>query len=886
MDQQPININLRSNQPRSKFSGMRSSLSNNFSQTSASQSIQPNREKSEKKNSRLIIKILDKIIGLSIFMLFFGIPLFFTSLSAQGIVFEKQMYFYFWILLGIVTWVTKGVIVGEIKIKRTPLDFPLLGLWLAYILATAFSVNRWRSFWGGFGDPSLGLMSITAYLATYYFILSNFNAKRLKLIFTAIISSGAILSIWTALAILGVKFLPNHLAQYAPLSLTGSITSLGVIFSVLILIITTATLKVAESEKLGVLWKRILISLMLLLLALDFFLILALYNYVPWLGFFIGIVVFLVFILAKLMRPKATWVWLPMIVFMIAMIIRMVGAVPISKKALPAEISLNYKTSNEIAWKSFKHKFILGSGPATYGYDFSLFKPKDFNLNTFYNLRFFQGTGILEEAIPTLGAVGVFFLLVVVLTYIGSQFYFLYKNKEKNKLYSLGTFSAATVLLADIIGTRAGGLVLLLTVLFTTLALASALWESDQKNNFDLSLKASPKFALSLAFIFMVVSAGVAFLFVYIGKVYAADIYAGRAARSINKSPDKAINYLSRAISLNKQEPNYYIQLSRYYTVLANQETAKSQKTRDVNKIQRYLNNSIAIALQAKNMAKNDVNIVESVALIYENSGLYVPDALNLAEKNYLAAQKLEPHNPLYDLKLGQIKLAMAQNKNGKKDVKSKEQLLNDAKNLFQKAIDEKKNYADSYYQLALVDESLKQLDQAIDNGTKAVRINPRNINYLLSLGQMYQRRNKNDDLKIAEQYFKQVIALNDKNVNGHFYLGLLYEKNNQLDQAKTEYHKVIKLLEPNQNNQKVISKIKQMISNLDRGIKNTPESLGLVKNVKNKSLNSPSTQTPGKSQPMAQPTNSDTSNAKPTADTNTTSAPNTDKATPTNKNK
>ncbi len=872
MDQKPININLRDNQSRPKFGGMRTSLLvNAHRQTPAPQS---NREERNIKDYKLVIRMADKIIGLSIFMLFFGVPLFFTGLTMQGIIFEKQIYFYFWLLLGLVTWVSKGVIIGEMKIKRTPLDFPLLGFWLAFILATIFSVDRWHSFWGGFGDPSRGLMGITAYIITYYFILSNFNAKRLKLILTAIISSGTILAVWTSLVMFVGNFLPKSFS--VPLSLTGSMTSLGIIFSALILIITTVLLKIADDKTFSKIKKGSLTTILLANLLLDFILILALYNYIPWIGLFVGIVIFLVFILAKMVRPKATWVWLPMMIFVLIMIVRMIGAVSLSKVTLPVEVSLNYGVSNNIALQSLKHKFMLGSGPTTYGYDFSLFKPKDYNLNAFYNLRFFQGTGILEESVATLGIVGTFLLVVIVLSYIGSQFYFLYKGKEKNKLYSLGIFSAAVVLIIATLSLRVSGTVLLMTILVSSLSLASVFLESQQDNYLQLSLKASPKFALALAFIFMVVSAGVVFLFVYIGKVYAADIHAGRAAKMVAQKPTEAIKDLGRAIKFNRRESNYYVQLSQYNMALANQEATKNPKTQDVNKIKQFLTNSIAMAKQAKNMEPNSVGSVEFLALIYENAGLYVADSLKLAEENYQSAQKLEPNNPIYYLKLGQIKLATAQKE---KDKKKKEQIIKEAKDLFQKSVDEKSNYANGYYQLALVNESLNKLDEAISDDQKAVQINPKNTNYLLSLGRMYQERNKDDDMKVAEQYYKQVIFLNDKNENGHFYLGLLNEKNGQKEEAKTQYKKVISLLEKESNNQDTVKKIRQMISNLDKGIKNTPESLGLVRNKAKQSVVTPTTPTtPTTATPTIQSTPTTPSTNQP-SDTNSSinsnSAPN-----------
>ena len=718
------------------------------------------------------------------------------------------------------------------NIKRTPLDWPILGFWLAIVAATIFSVDRWTSFWGSYGDPSRGLLSITACIIAYYLLTSNLNTKRLKLILTAIISSGALTMIWTTLAIFGVKFLPDSIMAHSPLSLAGSTTGLGVLFSALIPLITVVILKVAETEKLGKGMRIILQSALLFFLTLDLFLILALYNYIPWLGLFIGIAVFLIFILAKLVRPKSTWVWLPMTVFVLIMMLRLTGSIPLVKIQLPMEVSLSYKTSAEIVWKSFRNKPILGTGPATYGYDFSLNRPQNFNTDNLYSLRFFQGTGILAEVVPTAGVVGAIFLLLLLLTYIGSQFYLLYKDKEKNKLYSLGLASAATIFLVNVVFTKIDGGILIMGVLIGTLALAVAIQETDsQENTFNLSLKASPKFALALAFVFMVVSAGIAFFFVYLGKVYVADIYAARAATLVATNSDQALMDLSRSINLNPMESNYYIQLGQYYMSLANQEASKDQNSRDINKIQQYLNNSIAVTNQAKILSPNDVGTVESLALIYENAGLYVSNSLSLAADNYKRAQELEPHNPIFFLKLGQLDVATASNE---KDTDKRKQLVNDAKDLFQKAVDEKQNYPEGYYQLALAYEALNDLDHAIDSATQAANLSPNNANYLLSLGRMYEERNKNDDLKSAEQIYQIVIKLDSKNVNAHFYLGLLFEKGKNKDGAKKEYNTVIDLLNSAGNgasNSDTINKLKKMVDNVNNSVPNTAESLGLTQN-------------------------------------------------------
>jgi cytochrome c-type biogenesis protein CcmH/NrfG len=795
------------------------------------------------KDSKLILRILDKIIGASLFMIFFGLPLFFTGVTSQGIIFEKQIYFYFWLLLALISWSAKGVINEEMDIRRTPLDIPIVGFWLAYLVAALFSVDRWHSFWGAFGDPSRGFMSVTAFIITFYLVASNFNQKRIKLFLTAIISSGAILSLWTLALFFNVPFtsfslgslFPASIAQFIPLSLMGSIGGLGVFFSAMVILLSTVILKVAENENMVKNKRKALLGFLAFLLVVDLFLILSISGYVLWAGLFMGVVVFLVYILSKVVCPQKDWVWLPMVLFVLIMIVKMIGSVSfISDKInLPAEVNPDsfgggYGVSREIAKGSLKDNFLLGSGPATYGYDFSLHRPKSFNDSMFYNLRFSQGSGIFFEALSTIGGLGTIFLVILLLSYLSISFYLISRDKEKNKLYSLGVFSASIIVLTDIFTTKLEGSVLFFGAILVILALAIILHESEAAPKYlALSLKASPKFALALAFIFMLISAGVAFLFVFLGKIYVADVYAGSAARISNQDQEGAIVKMGKTINLNNRESLYYTKASVYYMMLANKEALKSEQERNIDNIKQYINYSVVAAAKGVEIGGNNIETVEALAQIYENSGIYVADSLKLAEESYKKALTLDPHNPNYFLKLGQIKIAEGVTK---KDEGEKKVLFGEAKDYFQKSIDEKNNFAAGYYQLSLIKDALSETDSAIDNALKAAQLEPKNSEYLISLANMYRLRAKNDDLKTAEEVFKIALQVNDKDINAHFYLGLAYEKDKDKEGAKAEYKKVIELL----SGDKVADTKKQlekMISNLDRGIENTPENLGLTKN-------------------------------------------------------
>lgn len=773
----------------------------------------------EKKNDkRLMIRILDKLIGFSIFMLFFGLPLFFTGLTQQGIVFDKQIYFYVWTLLILICWVGKGVLYGEMQIRRTALDIPIVIFWAVYLLVTIISVDRWHSFVGVFGDPSRGFMNVTALILIYYVLMSNFNEKMFHWIVRAIISSATIVFIWSTLGVLGINFLPEKFTAYAPLSLLGSVSGLGIFLGIMLPIIITIIFKIRDNEKMTRTIKNVFTTILFVDLILNIFLLLAIYNFIPWIGFMIGIGFFLIFILSRIVRPIESWAWVPIATFLLLMIILMSGSsFNVARVNLPVEVGPSYSMSWQIAKESIKNNFFLGSGASSYGYDFSLHRPYDFNLNQLYNLRFYQGTGAIFEALSTIGALGTLALALIILSFISVIVYLLIARKEKDKVYSLGFVTASLIFVLSAMLARVEGSLLIVGVLLSIVALAIVTRESEAEERFlNLSIKASPKYALTLAFIFMVVSAGVAYLFVFVGKIYAADVYAGSALRQTEVSENSSVAKMVRAVNLNAKESKYYTSVGQQYMILANNEMLKSEADRNIGTLQQYLNNSIMAATQGRDLAPNDVSTVEILAQIYENAGAYVPDSLKLAEDTYKRALELEPNNPNFTLELGKIKVSQAANV---KTEDEKKQLIGQAKDLFQKSVDEKSNFAPGYYQLSITQAALSDVDAAIDSMQKAVQLDNSNIDYFFNLAKLYQQRGTGDDNKNAESIFKQILGVNDKEINTHFSLAMLYEKMKENDKAIAEYNRVVELLPA--DNKDVLDKIKTMVSNVKNGISN-----------------------------------------------------------------
>jgi hypothetical protein len=145
-------------------------------------------------------------------------------------------------------------------------------------------------------------------------------------------------------------------------------------------------------------------------------------------------------------------------------------------------------------------------------------------------------------------------------------------------------------------------------------------------------------------------------------------------------------------VDLYDKEGRYYSRIGQEYMLLANQEIMKDKNSMNV---QNYINEAIRFSVEGKNLLKNDVSAIEALAQVYENTGIFVPDSLKLAEESYIRVLELEPKNPKINLKLGQLKRSLA---NNEQDEGAKKQLLKEANEYFQKSVDWKDNFDNRIY--------------------------------------------------------------------------------------------------------------------------------------------------------------------------------------------
>lgn len=788
-------------------------------------------------------KGLDFVIIGAVFLVFFLCPLFFTGLTAQNMGFEKITLFYFLVLLGAVAWVTKAVIIGELNIKRTPLDWPIVSFLAIFIVSTILSISQKDSLLGTYGNPAKSLAAIVVFIIFYYLVINNIDQKRIKLLFWGIVGSTSLIAIFSLLQLLGKFVLPLDFTRAASFNPLGSLSGLTMY---LVMALPMLVIGLAQISEIHIgLTSKILVGAIKTVLGavilISLFVLALLNGFTFWPAAIVGLVIVLMFLLSKIIKISSSNIVIPITTFLLLIILLVLGNFNIMSLNLPVEVSLSRRASFEIAKDSLKDSPLFGSGPSTFYYDFDKYKGTDFNASPLWDAKFDNGSGYLFEVAATVGSLGVLAAVVIFLVALSICFLTLIKvRKNDTQSILLALFSSfITVIIFNLLFTLNNSLVLIST-LIAILAVAMAIVNYPEKfKTLNLSFRASPKYALALAAIFLTLSAGVVILFTLGVKMYLADVYVRQA---LNTSDiNQKIAKLNQAIVLAPYQDVYYLNLANNHMALANQEVSGARN-------QAVIENSLSLAIDTgkKGLALSPNNAAnsEGMALIYENASFYVQGALEWAENLYNKSTELSPDSPTPYLRIALINMARA---NAEKDKSQQEYYINEAIKKYDLALAKKSDFGAANYGKAIAYERLNKLDEAIEQLKKAVILTKNNVDYRFELGRLYFNRGaaappgiaqsaaeditkgeetnpdltvsgqssgavkKNDDLVAAEQLFLSIIQANQNHANALYSLGLLYQKIGETDNAKL----VVKQLLTIVNDQPSIDVVKKQFPGL-----------------------------------------------------------------------
>lgn len=601
---------------------------------------------------KLINKLLVGLLALFVFLL----PLFFLSITSEYYEFNKQALLAGLLVIGYSLLCIRQLLNHKLKFQpeagrplayvRTKFDLPIFLLLAVYTASTIFSVSPAASFLGRHGVFHGGLLSLVLYVGLFYLITqivadknpsttdgygAGADQRRFFLIshFSFLLSS-FFLSLLAILQYFEIYLFPWEFTRQRFWTPVGSINTLLVYLFVSLPLVLAQLIRVKGFRKVS--------SCLVLILSLT--------------------ALFLVSGFGGSLR----------------------GVLPERYRDFPKEISLNRPIAWLVTARVLANRPILGSGPATFFFDFTRFKPPEFNLLPFWNLRFNRAGNEAFEVLSTLGLAGIiaWIYLWTKIFKLGSTQIYTDKHTNKHRLILPLAVSLLVFLISTLFCPMTTTTAILFWVLLALFVTKAGL--TEEVSTKDEALPASK----ILAFCFLLLISG--FSYLYFGRYYLAEVKYGAALAAFRTNQGtEAYNNLWEAKKLNPHRDTYQVGFSAINLVIA--DTVSRQASSDSAFIQQLVTQSVASARKATELCPSNVNNWEHLAGVYQNLTNYATNAGELAIGSFQQAVSLDPLHPGLRESLGRFFLS--------------QNLLDQAINTLAVAINLRPDYAQAHYDLA-----------------------------------------------------------------------------------------------------------------------------------------------------------------------------------------
>lgn len=754
--------------------------------------------------------ILEKTIKALIYLAVIIIPLWFLPITVNVVDFNKQALTVLIVVIASVLWLVKILSQGEIRWKGSNLNI-VIGVFLViYILATIFSLRPYGSLLGWATHLSGALINILSFAALYFLIINNFRGVKeiFGLLFSFLISAG-IVTLIGLLQIWGTFIFPWDFTKLTSFNMVGTVNGLG-IFSAIILTLITALLFVIKRNDIKIFF--------LILGLLNLFILLSLNFWVLWMILGIGMAIILIFGLIRLVKLEESigWVALPMTFLAIALVfILFKPTLPLAPN-IPTEVGLTYRGGMVVVQDALKEKPILGTGPETFMFNYSKFKPEEVNQTIFWNIRFSNPPAEIYSVASDLGILGLLAFLIVLILFIAKAI--------KNLVNTIGKETNVLKRFLEI-GLFAGWFALAVswfvypqnfTLMFVFwFLLALYLAESSVLKETVYSLKKSPKILLLTSFSFVVVIVViVGFLYIQ-GTRFVAEVKykQGLDLVRVEGKLDEGINSIIKATIINPYEDRNYNTLAQFFLIKMNRDTNLPNLTQDqkVNLMQVDAINAINSSVRATTLSPQDVSNWLIRGQTYRQLIGFINGVDNWAETSFEEALKLDPLNPFTYTEIGRIYINRANliAANAQQDRATREKMnewLETALEKFNQAIAIKPDYAAAHFESAVIFDRQGKSNEAIAKMEINRQLLPRDTGIAFQLGVLYYKAER---YREAGAEFIRAVVLDPDFANARYFLGLLYDQAGDKESALDQFERIASLNPDNEHIQQIIANLK-----------------------------------------------------------------------------
>ena len=698
--------------------------------------------------------ILDKIIKCSLYSLVFLFSLFFLPLTVFPAALSKQILLSFIIFLVFILWVIKIISSGKISLRLGKLSGTVFLLLVVLGISFIFSSSKGQSFWGTSVEPDTFFNFIL--YALLFFAFANLLEKEKEIINTVsvfLISSGILAFFFLVSSLF--KILPWDFAKIPGFNLIGSAQTLSIFLGgglvILIALITGSRLGTAPVWG-KVISKKAVQGLVLLLGVLLFGTLILINHWVTWIGIIFAITII---ILERLYSSGGSRqdilknFGIPLIVLILCLIFTLVK-IPLGNVLdIPPEVMPAYKSTFDIAFKTLQESaksFILGSGPATFGYQYSLYRSTRLNISPFWQIRFLQGAAALPTFLVTFGVLGILAILLMMFVFFWQGFKNIISADQRKS--GPGKQSGDKHQRSSAVQTAlfVGGFYFFLSwffypadfsLMFATF-LMMGLWagSGSQKNTTKtFSFSQSPKKAFLVMTACVLLVAGMFIGFYTICQKYIAALNYAQAFDLFEEEKvnlDEVIIKLEKAAELDEKDI-YFRDLSQTFLLKANEVLGNRELSQEQiqEALQQYISKAELSGTLATEINPQDSRNWLQLGNIYENLISLIEGVDQLALLSYEKAGELDPQNPEIPLSLGRIYKARAdilqvqiatlnqsEEENKQAIIEELQDLLNRSQQLaldeIKKSIDLKPDFSPAYLTLAQVYESQGEKEQAL----------------------------------------------------------------------------------------------------------------------------------------------------------------------------
>src|SRR3989344_2712316 len=576
-------------------------------------------EPADPEKAKLYNNISRWVVYLGVFLL----PLFFLPWTTGVLEMNKQLLLIAIAGTALISWLLGIVSSGYLVWKNTHLDRGIIGLMGAFLFATIFSVDKFKSLFGSSSSLSDGLVSIIAFTVLYFLIANNIEdrGKFLKSILGLSISLSLIYGL---LQMFGVHVFKFSFATSRIFNTVGSVNALG--------IVAAAGLPFFSKGKFDTRFlKNLYIRKVGVLLSLAF---LFLVNWwVLWVIAIAGMVAVIIFESISGRRLKLTRLILPMTVIILA-VFSMIISLDLSalRKNLPIEVGISYDLSFSMLGSVLKDNPVFGYGPENFSVAFDKYGAGKLASTTLSNARFFDATSeamtlVVQGGLVMLGAIAFLLWSIGVLFW---RFHGYVAENEDPELIRVSVGVLASVA-AMVVALFLYPLNLTLFLFFYVLLglVALIICEKD-KRELNIEEKASLSIISSLGFIGGLILALVG---VYFGvSVYMGDVKYAQALAE--KDNERVAAAMVSAINWNGQNDQYYRSASQTALVLLEAEVKKPASAERDNRIQNYITSSVSLAKRSTEIAPREALNWVNLGFIYQNLISFVGGVDKLSERS------------------------------------------------------------------------------------------------------------------------------------------------------------------------------------------------------------------------------------------------------------